>query len=122
MGLRAGSAYGRETVAEAIDELHARYRAGLADKADELEQLWPLPTSSPAKERVTPLRQLLHKLAGSAGSYGFTEIGAKARLIEQWLSAWGPSGPRPGAKPPLRMSQAFLDLIETLRRTASTPS
>jgi hypothetical protein len=109
-------------MAESIDQLHLRYKAGLADKADELEQLWPLPTSSPAKERVPMLRQALHKLAGSAGSYGYTELGAKARLLEQWLSAWGTSGPRPGAKPPLRMSQAFLELIETLRRSAGEPS
>ncbi|MDZ3823759.1 MAG: Hpt domain-containing protein [Pseudoxanthomonas sp.] len=103
---------------EAIDQLHERYRASLADKAAELESLWPLPTSSPARDRVPALRQLLHKLAGSAGSYGYAEIGAQARLLEQWLSAWGSSGPRPGAKPPLRMSQAFLELIERLRRTA----
>lgn len=106
-------------MSEPIEQLHARYRASLADKANDLEQLWPLPTSSPAKDRVAALRQALHKLAGSAGSYGHTEIGAKARLLEQWLSAWGTSGPRPGAKPPLRMSQAFLELIETLRHTAS---
>lgn len=104
---------------EAIDQLHERYRASLADKATELETLWPLPTSTPARDRVPALRQLLHKLAGSAGSYGYAEIGAQARLLEQWLSAWGSSGPRPGAKPPLRMSQAFLELIERLRRTAS---
>jgi HPt (histidine-containing phosphotransfer) domain-containing protein len=108
-------------MAESIDELHQRYHAALADKADELEALWPLPTSTPARERIAPLRQLLHKLAGSAGSYGYGEIGAQARLLEQWLSAWGAGGPRPGARPPLRMSQAFLALIDTLRRTAQTP-
>ena len=105
---------------EPLDELHLRYRASLADKAAELETLWPLPTSTPARDRVPALRQLLHKLAGSAGSYGYTEIGAQARLLEQWLSAWGAGGPRPGARPPLRMSQAFLQLIDVLRRTAST--
>ncbi len=107
-------------MAEPIDELHARYRASLADKANELEALWPLPTSTPARERVPALRQLLHKLAGSAGSYGHTDIGAQARLLEQWLSAWGAGGPRPGARPPLRMSQAFLQLIDLLRRSATT--
>jgi HPt (histidine-containing phosphotransfer) domain-containing protein len=103
---------------EALDELHLRYRTSLADKAEELETLWPLPTSTPARERVPVLRQALHKLAGSAGSYGYSDIGAQARLLEQWLSAWGAGGPRPGAKPPLRMSQAFLQLISSLRQTA----
>jgi len=106
-------------MAESIDSLHERYRASLADKADELEALWPLPTSTPARDRITPLRQALHKLAGSAGSYGYAEIGSQARLLEQWLSAWGSGGPRPGARPPLRMSQAFLELIDRLRRTAA---
>lgn len=108
-------------MAESIDELHLRYHAALAEKAAELEALWPLPTSSPARERIAPLRQLLHKLAGSAGSYGYADIGAQARLLEQWLSAWGTGGPRPGARPPLRMSQAFLSLIESLRRTTQSP-
>lgn len=107
-------------MAEPIDQLHTRYRASLADKASELESLWPLPTSTPARERVPALRQLLHKLAGSAGSYGHTDIGAQARLLEQWLSAWGAGGPRPGARPPLRMSQTFLQLIEQLRRSAAS--
>lgn len=105
---------------EDIDRLHERYRVSMAEKADELEALWPLPTSSPAKDRIPLLRQTLHRLAGSAGSYGFTEIGAQARLLEQWLSAFtGGGGPRPGAKPPLRMVQAFLQLIEQLRANAA---
>lgn len=108
-------------MSEPIEELHARYRASLAEKAAEMEALWPLPTSNPARERVPVLRQMLHKLAGSAGSYGYTEIGSQARLLEQWLKAWGAGGPRPGARPPLRMSQAFLNLIESLRRTAVEP-
>ena len=107
-------------MAEPIDQLHSRYRASLADKAAELESLWPLPTSTPSRDRVPALRQMLHKLAGSAGSYGHSQIGAQARLIEQWLSAWGAGGPRPGARPPLRMSQAFLQLIDLLRHTASS--
>jgi chemotaxis protein histidine kinase CheA len=105
-------------VVEPIDELHSRYRAALADKAAELEALWPLPTSTPSRERVPALRQALHKLAGSAGSYGHAQIGTQARLLEQWLSAWGSGGPRPGARPPLRMSQAFLQLVDLLRRTS----
>ena len=105
---------------EDIERLHERYRTSMAEKANELEALWPLPTSSPAKDRIPVLRQTLHRLAGSAGSYGFTEIGAQARLLEQWLSAFtGGGGPRPGAKPPLRMVQAFLQLIERLRSTAA---
>jgi hypothetical protein len=103
---------------EPLDELHTRYRTGLADKAAELEALWPLPTSTPSRDRVPALRQLLHKLAGSAGSYGHPEIGAQARLLEQWLLAWGAGGPRPGARPPLRMTQAFLQLIDRLRQSA----
>ncbi|MCK9490344.1 MAG: Hpt domain-containing protein [Xanthomonadales bacterium] len=108
-------------MAEPLDHLHDRYKASLADKADELEALWPLPTSTPAKDRIPVLRQALHRLAGSAGSYGYTEIGSQARLLEQWLSAWGGGGPRAGARPPLRMVQAFLVLIEQLRNTATTP-
>lgn len=106
-------------MAEPIDQLHLRYRTSLADKAAELESLWPLPTSTPGRERVPMLRQLLHKLAGSAGSYGYNDIGARARLLEQWLLAWGTNGPRPGARPPLRMSHAFIELVDALRKTSN---
>lgn len=106
---------------EDIDRLHERYRTSMAEKAAELEALWPLPTSPPAKDRIPLLRQTLHRLAGSAGSYGYNDIGAQARLLEQWLSAFtgGGGGSRPGARPPLRMVQAFLQLIERLRNTAA---
>lgn len=37
---------------------------------------------------VNDLRSLLHKLAGSAGSYGFDALGDHARAMERYWIAW----------------------------------
>lgn len=60
----------------------------LADKAAQLQQ-----AADPGEQlqHLTALREQLHKLAGSAGTFGFAELGQRARELElqtqQWLGS-----------------------------------
>ncbi|MBB1521460.1 diguanylate cyclase [Aquipseudomonas guryensis] len=60
----------------------------LADKAQQLQQ-----AAEPGEQLayLGELREQLHKLAGSAGTFGFTELGQRARELElqtqQWLNS-----------------------------------
>jgi HPt (histidine-containing phosphotransfer) domain-containing protein len=45
-------------------------------------------SSEAAEADVTELRGMLHKMAGSAGAYGFPEVSDKARALERQWIAW----------------------------------
>ena len=57
----------------------------LADRAQQLQR-----SSDPTEqlEHLQDLRNQLHKLAGSAGTFGFKELGDQARLLEQRSQQW----------------------------------
>ena len=57
----------------------------LADRAQQLQR-----SSDPTEqlEHLQDLRNQLHKLAGSAGTFGFKELGDQARLLEQHSQQW----------------------------------
>jgi HPt (histidine-containing phosphotransfer) domain-containing protein len=69
----------------ALQELRREYLASLPARLDELR-------SGAAGFRAgTPgaaagLRTKLHRLAGSGGSYGFSDLSNAARQAEQWLA------------------------------------
>ncbi|MFO7787059.1 MAG: response regulator, partial [Halospina sp.] len=53
--------------------------SSLAEKAE---------TQTHRDQAVADLSQRLHKLAGSAGTFGFHQLGAHARKLEQQVKAW----------------------------------
>lgn len=71
------------------DALTQRYRASLPEKQSELALAWEQwlaqPTEHAAKLRF---QTLVHKLAGSAGLYGFEDLGRQARSVDAALAAW----------------------------------
>ena len=72
---------------EPIDrELLEHYLAGAAEKLATLEEALASARAGDAGAGDA-VRQALHKLAGSAGTYGFTELGAQARDLEKRLRA-----------------------------------
>src|SRR5438552_10250765 len=72
---------------EPIDrELLEHYLAGAAEKLATLEEALASARAGDAGAGDA-VRQALHKLAGSAGTYGFTELGAEARDLEKRLQA-----------------------------------
>lgn len=66
-----------------FEALQARYRASLADKRADIEQAWQAlcVDCSDAANQENVLR-LVHRLAGSAESYGFTAIGRIAMQMD----------------------------------------
>jgi len=67
---------------EPVDrELLEHYLAGAGEKLAALEAALTLARTGDAGAREA-LRRALHKLAGSAGTYGFTELGTQARSLE----------------------------------------
>src|SRR5690606_41519497 len=40
------------------------------------------------RQLMLVLHEHLHRLAGSAGTFGFTTLGQQARLQEQWADRW----------------------------------
>ncbi len=63
-----------------LEELNAEYRRELPQKLERLTALWH------ARD-IPRLRESLHGLIGSAGTFGLHEISAAAREAEAYLSA-----------------------------------
>lgn len=60
-------------------QLITRFVASAPEKRKRIEQAWDLVRQSEwSPEALAELRTLAHRLAGSAGSYGFDELGARA--------------------------------------------
>ena len=70
-------------IAEKLRTLRAAYTSRLPQ---ELERLTALAKTLTAEDTLVPaateLHQRLHKLAGSAGSFGLAELGAEAKRLE----------------------------------------
>ena len=64
-------------------QLTRRFIASLPDKRASFEQCWKeVQASSWSPEPLGQLRTLAHRLAGSAGSYGFENLGAIALRLD----------------------------------------
>jgi len=69
-----------------IAALHARYRASFPEKRAELQAALIAWRDQPAAaERILEIHQFTHKLAGSAGAYGFDALTELARTADRLL-------------------------------------
>lgn len=79
----------RSDSSPATDALVARFRTTLPDKLRELALAWErwlaAPDSIPAKDA---LQLLVHRLAGSAPAYGFSDLGRHAFRVDERLGEW----------------------------------
>jgi len=82
---------------DGFESLLALYRLAMKDKRQRLRRhmaaLRESSDEAAAEAEATELRGMLHKMAGSAGAYGFTEVGDKARSLERQWIAWLKSDP-----------------------------
>ncbi|CAG0987698.1 hypothetical protein GPROT1_02752 [Gammaproteobacteria bacterium] len=70
-----------------IEALCRRYIASLGDKRAALEAAWRGCCADGDRESaLRELASLAHRLAGSAGSYGFDELGLQARNVDRLAS------------------------------------
>lgn len=97
---------------DALAALNQRYRSSLPEKRALIAAAfagWRADTSD--LEPLRELGRLLHKLAGSAGGYGYTRLGDSARaadgLLQEWLS---------DAPDDAQARRGFLIAIEPLMR------
>lgn len=71
-----------------ISNLRELYIEALAQRRKELDLALAAYLDAPADAAAwTSLRDLAHRLRGSAGSYGFGRISLAAEQVEDWLSA-----------------------------------
>lgn len=94
-----------------LDALQTRYHASLAGKRADIEQAWHAVRADCADTaNQDVLLRLVHRLAGSAESYGFTGIGRIAAQIDVLLDQVRSSG---GAA---QQTSAMCAMLETLAR------
>lgn len=74
--------------------LMQRYMASLPEKEAQLRLLWQAYSNERSAERLSDLRSLLHKFAGSTSMYGLVDLGQDLRI-------------------PLRAADALLDRDDT---------
>ncbi|WP_019340791.1 diguanylate cyclase [Stutzerimonas stutzeri] len=82
---------------QALNEKFAeRLSEELAALERHAEQLQTVREQEQRRQRMLDLHERLHRLAGTAGTFGFTTLGEQSRLLEQraerWLEAAKPSG------------------------------
>lgn len=66
-----------------FEQLRVQYARSLQDKRAALEHAWRAFEAAPRNDSLRrELATLLHRLAGSAGAYGFASIGERARAAD----------------------------------------
>jgi DNA-binding response OmpR family regulator len=110
---------GTDAAAAALEALRAKYRAGLGATLGALEQLAAQVDALPTEPAVLEsLRREVHRLHGSAGTYGFTDASRLAAALESRLVVW--SGD-PHAEVTAR-AQIIGNFIRAFRTTVSGPA
>ncbi|MCX7556314.1 Hpt domain-containing protein [Xanthomonadaceae bacterium JHOS43] len=83
-----------------LDELHRQYRQSLTTKRDDLRRAWDrLCDEEATPAHVAQLHLLLHRLAGSAGTYGYADIATRAKAVEQGWTEWMAQAPEVRPQP-----------------------
>ncbi|MDR9425937.1 MAG: diguanylate cyclase [Marinobacter sp.] len=103
-------------VSSRLAELRKRFAARAEDDLKELEQRAQVMQGEGADSAVfADVCARLHRLAGSAGTFGFPELGEAARNLEKTLKASARSGDNSGG------SELALEKIRALRTMLESP-
>ena len=106
-----------------LDALHARYAHSLASKHAALLEAWHAFSATPGEASARTLQGLVHRLAGSAPTYGYASLGMLARAADHaFAHAAAANGGRDLAERLAGPIQALLDdLAGQAERAASGP-
>ena len=88
--IERGSTPPSERMDEALRGLRASYRERLPDQLDELTDRLRTAREPNGSAALRQAREISHRLAGTAGSYGLGEIGAELSKIDDALREVGP--------------------------------
>ncbi len=89
-----------EALQRQLQALNEKFAERLSEELEALEQhaeqLQSVREQEQRRQLMLALHERLHRLAGTAGTFGFTTLGEQSRLLEQraerWLEAAKPSG------------------------------
>jgi HPt (histidine-containing phosphotransfer) domain-containing protein len=90
------------------ENLQTRYAASLAQKHVELSRVWAALQAQPDDVALgEELNSRLHRLSGSAGSYGYLRLGEAAQRLDERMRDWRETAPASRSSTP--------ELVESLR-------
>ncbi len=95
--------------------LKTAYRNALPEKIDKLENLWRAYLQQPDTEHLDELQQLVHGLAGSGSTFGYTAISQAARSLQNQLKQWRSGGCDPGKDDYRHLQNGFDELLSHMR-------
>lgn len=100
-------------------EQRMRYLQSLPDKKAKIEQAWEKARLQ-AWSRVSfnQFTTLIHRLAGSAGSYGLDQLGQAAKCLDHLLGTIPPGEP-PAARVEALKNELSMRLDEAIRSNSS---
>jgi HPt (histidine-containing phosphotransfer) domain-containing protein len=96
-----------------MDALHARYARSLASKHAALLEAWQAFAATHDDASARKLHDLVHRLAGSAPSYGYASLGLHAREADHVFTVGGPDLAERAAAP---VEALLADLLQQARR------
>lgn len=105
---------------EKLNRLGEQFASHLADELPRLQRLAEQLLVSEATQRRQQMEQsrdALHRLAGSAGTFGFSSLGQQARELERQLQHWLQSDPLQPAE-----LEALVEALHQLTAQPDTPS
>ncbi|MBD3669578.1 MAG: Hpt domain-containing protein [Gammaproteobacteria bacterium] len=98
---------------ERLQELFDNFKQQLPTRLDTILTAWKGYLETGQQVDLEELRFHIHKLAGAASTYGFTEIGENARTVETRLDQFLKDGSREEVEAELTPSIRYIqDLIE----------
>ena len=77
-----------ELLKQQLQELQSSYRQELPQRLAEIKALWQKLTTHWSQPSLTTLSTCLHRISGSAGSFGYPDLGACAANAEQLLKPY----------------------------------
>lgn len=84
-----------ELFKQQLQELTACYQQELPERLAEVRDLWQTITLSWSRQTLTALSTCLHRISGSAGSFGYRDLSACAAKAEQLLKPYDKTGTVP---------------------------
>jgi HPt (histidine-containing phosphotransfer) domain-containing protein len=104
---------GNSALAAQLAQLNAAFGAGLPKRLNDIEAAMQAFLRDPGDtSHLASLHKLLHSLAGSAGTFGFDELGKCARRFEYRCDPWLEGAPIDQHE--LARLPAMLDELRTL--------
>jgi HPt (histidine-containing phosphotransfer) domain-containing protein len=104
-----------------LASLRANYARSFPSKLAALAEAWRAFDGGADEASARALHVLVHRLAGSAGSYGFAELGTRARAVDLVLAAWkdaAPDGRAAASEVVRRVETPMQTLLDELARHA----